>query len=92
MTMNLFVAYDLTTPGQNYEAVRTRVKSLGQWYQAQYSLFYLHTRMSLVEVHDSIRGVMDANDKLVVIDARAAKMTPCPQTDIEEINKVWLAA
>ena len=33
MVYNLFIAYDLMRPGQNYEAVRDRIKSLGQWHQ-----------------------------------------------------------
>ena len=43
MACNLFIAYDLLQPGQNYEAVRDRIKSLGQWPQFQLSLFYVHT-------------------------------------------------
>ena len=39
MAYNLFIAYDLMQPGQNYEAVRDRIKSLGQWHQFQLSLF-----------------------------------------------------
>ena len=34
MAFNLFIAYDLMNPGQNYDAVRDRIQSLGQWYQS----------------------------------------------------------
>ena len=43
MSYNFFIAYDLLQPGQNYEAVRDRIKSLGQWHQFQLSLFYVQT-------------------------------------------------
>lgn len=35
MPYNLFIAYDLIPPGQNYEAVRQRIRELGQWHQFQ---------------------------------------------------------
>ena len=43
MAYNLFVAYDLVPPGQNYDAVRDAVRDLGQWHQFQFSLFYVNT-------------------------------------------------
>jgi hypothetical protein len=92
MANNLFVAYDLIKPGQNYEAVRNKIKSLGRWYQPQYSLFYLNTAFSFAEVHTAIRTIMDPNDKLAVIDAKQAQMTPYPQADIAAIENLWRAA
>jgi hypothetical protein len=86
---NIFVAYDLISPGQNYEAVREKIKSLGRWYQAQYSLFYLSTGFSVEQVHSAVRSVMDANDKLAVIDANRVQMTPYPQSDINDIASAW---
>ncbi len=47
MASNLFIAYDLMKPGQNYDAVRDAIRNLGPWYQFQYSLFYVHTALPL---------------------------------------------
>ena len=44
MTYNLFIAYDLMSPGQNYDAVQARIRELGPHWQFQYSLFYVHTQ------------------------------------------------
>lgn len=44
MSYNLFIAYDLNAPGQNYDAVRDAIRDLGQHWQAQFSLFYVNTQ------------------------------------------------
>jgi len=89
MAYNLFVAYDLDKPGQNYDAVHDRIKSLGRWYHAQQSLFYVHTNLSPEEAHKAIFAVMDANDRLMVVEANGAWMYPAPPADVEAINRVW---
>lgn len=89
MAYNLFVAYDLDTPGQNYDAVHERIKSLGRWYHAQQSLFYVHTNLTPKEAHDAVLAVMDSNDKLMVVESTGAWMYPAPPADVEAINRVW---
>jgi hypothetical protein len=86
---NLFIAYDLNDPGQNYDAVLDRIKSLGRWYKFQYSLFYLHTALTAQQVYGCVRQVMDANDALVVMDTTLAVTSPLPFGDVEAINAVW---
>ena len=89
MAYNLFVAYDLDKPGQNYDAVHERIKSLGRWYHAQQSLFYVNTNLTSKETYDAVFAVMDTNDKLMVVEATGAWMYPAPPDDIEAINRVW---
>lgn len=89
MAYNLFIAYDLMTPGQHYDAVRNAIKDLGQWHQFQLSLFYVHTQYSATEAYNRILTVMDANDRLAVIDARAGVVTDWDMPPIVEINEIW---
>lgn len=89
MAHNLFIAYDLDKPGQNYEGVHERIKSLGTWYHAQQSLFYVHTSMTPQAAHSYVFEVMDRNDRLMVVDATNAVMYPAPPTHVEAINRVW---
>lgn len=89
MANNFFIAYDLDQPGQNYEAVHDRIKSLGRWYHAQQSLFYVHTELSAAEAHRHVFQVMDSNDKLIVVDATGAWMYPAPPDHVDAINRVW---
>jgi hypothetical protein len=47
MTFNYFIAYDLCQPGQNYEDVRERIKSLGRHAWMQQSLYYVQSDMTM---------------------------------------------
>jgi hypothetical protein len=89
LAYNLFIAYDLDKPGQNYEGVHERIKSLGRWCQAQQSLFYVHTHLTAEEAHRHVFSAMDSNDKLMAVDATGGWMYPAPPADVEAINRVW---
>jgi hypothetical protein len=89
MAFNLFISYDVDKPGQNYEAVHERIKSLGRWYHAQQSLFYVHTALTAQQAHEAVFAVMDRNDRLIVVDSTGAWMYPAPPIDVEAINRVW---
>ena len=94
MAYNLFIAYDLYQPGQNYDAVRKRIRELGQWHQFQLSLFFVHTGHSPQEAYAHVWSVMDANDRLAVINCAdwiGALVTNWDHPPIDAINAVWLA-
>ncbi|TGP45543.1 hypothetical protein EN873_40745 [bacterium M00.F.Ca.ET.230.01.1.1] len=94
MASNLFIAYDLDAPGQNYDAVRTAIRQLGTYWQFQYSLFYVHTALSPQEAYARVIAAMDSNDRLAVINAAAdigAIVTNWDHPPINEINTIWLA-
>lgn len=93
MSYNLFIAYDLMSPGQNYDAVRDAIKSLGpnQWYQFQFSLFYVHTQHSAAEAYRIVHAVMDTNDRLAVIDAHQGVVSDWDRPPIDAINAIWFA-
>lgn len=89
MPYNLFIAYDLIPPGQNYEAVRQRIRELGQWHQFQYSLFYVNTMLTPQEAYAAVIEVMDVGDKLAVIDARGGVVSTGDKPLIDAINSIW---
>ena len=91
MAYNLFIAYDLMQPGQNYDAVRERIKDLGQWHQFQLSLFYVHTDSSPQDSYASVFSVMDANDRLAVINAEGGFVSNWDHPPIDAINAIWHA-
>jgi hypothetical protein len=91
MAYNLFIAYDLDAPGQNYDAVRDAIRGLGQWWQAQYSLFYVHTQHAPGDAFAIVHAAMDANDRLAVINcAPGSVITDWDYPPIDEINAIWL--
>jgi len=89
MPYNLFIAYDLREPGQNYDAVQDRIKDLGKWHQFQYSLFYVHSQHSPTEAANYVLGAMDARDRLLVIDAHSGVSTTWDRPPIDAINAIW---
>lgn len=96
MAYNLFIAYDLIEPGQNYPAVQQKIKELGQWYQFQYSLFYVHSDKSPIQAAAHILPVMDTTgednrgkDRLLVIDANNGWTTTWDKPPIADINALW---
>lgn len=89
MSYNLFIAYDLDAPGQNYDAVRDAIKGLGIWWQPQFSLFYVHTEHTPNDAFAIVTAAMDANDKLAVINASGGVVSTWDHPPIDEINAIW---
>ena len=89
MTYNLFIAYDLMSPGQNYDAVRDAIRSLGQWHQFQFSLFYVSTDLSPGAAFAHVNAVMDANDRLAVINAEGGVVSTWDHPPIDAVNAIW---
>lgn len=89
MSYNLFIAYDLDSPGQNYDAVRDAIKALGQWHQFQFSLFYVNTTHDPHAAFALVNAAMDANDKLAVINAVGGVVSTWDHPPIDAINSIW---
>lgn len=92
MPYNLFIAYDLMHPGQNYDAVRDRIKQLGRWHQFQFSLFFVHTGHTPQEAYAHVLQACDRNDRLAVINCAVdvgAIVTNWDSPPINEINAAW---
>ncbi|NKC21125.1 hypothetical protein KIJ96_20310 (plasmid) [Pseudoalteromonas piscicida] len=70
MSNNLFISYDLNSPGQDYEKVIEKIKSLGSWAKVQKSLWFVSSSFTPELAAKSIWSVMDNNDSLIVVDAK----------------------
>jgi hypothetical protein len=68
MSNNLFISYDLNSPGQDYSAVINKIQSLGVWAKVQKSHFYVSSNLTAEQARDKVWSVMDNNDTLIVID------------------------
>jgi hypothetical protein len=69
MANNLFIAYDLDKPGQDYAKIEDAIKALGSWARLQGSVWYVHTKYTGDQVEAHLRKFIDTNDRLLVIDA-----------------------
>jgi hypothetical protein len=69
MANNLFISYDLNSPGQDYSSVINEIKSLGSWAKIQKSHWYVNSALTATQAVDQVWAKMDSNDSLIVIDA-----------------------
>ncbi|MCQ9087358.1 CRISPR-associated protein Cas2 [Vibrio alginolyticus] len=69
MANNLFISYDLNSPGQDYDEVIDEIKSLGNWAKVQKSLWYVNSALTASQARERVWAKMDRNDSLIVVDA-----------------------
>lgn len=86
---NLFIAYDLITPGQSYDRVIAAIKSLGTVYQFQLSLWYVNTDHDANAAFVIVNNAMDTNDRLAVINAVGGVVSSWDHPPIDAINAIW---
>lgn len=89
MAYNLFIAYDLLSPGQNYDAVRAAIMDLGKWHQFQLSLFYVSSELPPAAAYNHVAVHLDSNDRLAVINADGAIVSGWDKPPIDAINAIW---
>lgn len=69
MANNLFISYDLNSPGQDYDSLIEEIKRLGDWAKIQKSFWYVNSTLTASEAVDRLWKKMDRNDSLIVADA-----------------------
>jgi hypothetical protein len=69
MANNLFISYDLYSPGQDYSSVIDEIKSLGNWAKIHKSYWYVNSSLTAEQAAERVWAKMDANDSLMVVDA-----------------------
>ena len=92
MSYNLFIAYDLRQPGQNYDLVRDRIESLGSGTNSSIR-YSMCMRPMIPPWHiPSVLCAMDGNDRLAVIncaDWLGAIVTNWDLPLLDAINTIW---
>ena len=66
---NLFISYDLNSPGQDYDTIIKEINSLGSCIKVQKSLWYVQSTLTVKQVSDRLTQYIDTNDSIIVIDA-----------------------
>jgi hypothetical protein len=74
------IGYDLDRPGQNYDGIQKEIKGLGAWWHYLDSTWLVDTSLTVQQVSDRLKAVMDDDDKLLVLniagDAYAGWLPP----------------
>lgn len=65
---NLFVSYDLRTPGRDYGSLTDGIKSYGKWAKVHKSFWFVKTDVAGSEVARDLWSKMDPSDTLIVVD------------------------
>ena len=68
MANNLIITYDLIKK-KDYPAVHYAIKSLGAWAKVTESNWYVNSAYTAEQAVKVVRGAMDNDDKLMVVDA-----------------------
>lgn len=69
MANNLHISYDLYSPGQDYEKVIEKIKSLGDWAKIHKSYWYVRSNYTAKQACDFLWAVMDSSDTVYVVNA-----------------------
>ena len=59
MGNNLFISYDLNSPGQTYDRVIDEIKTLGSWAKVQKSFWYVKSPLSASDALKRVWAKMD---------------------------------
>lgn len=91
MANNLFVSYDLFSPGQDYSKVIDAIKALGSWAKVQKSVWYVNSTFTAEQAVAKVWATMDSNDSLIVIDAsnNSAFWQNLPDNVATHIQQQW---
>jgi hypothetical protein len=69
MPNNLFVSYDLDSPGQNYQRMVDAIARLGTCARVNFSVWYVKSDLGSDAAVSHLRMVADANDRILVVNA-----------------------
>lgn len=65
----LLISYDLNKPGQDYDALYDAIKELGSfWWHYLDSTWVVATHLTPTVASERLRAVLDASDRLLVIN------------------------
>lgn len=85
--MNVYiVSYDLIKD-KDYQPLIDEIKSIGSWAKPLESFWLVKTSETASSVRDSLKKVMDSNDKLIVIEANKWWATYNISKDVTEWMK-----
>ncbi len=85
--MVYLVSYDLGQPNRNYEALTKKIQSYGTRAKVLESLWLIKTTDTASAVMEHLKGAIDKDDKLVVIEIKRHWSTlHLPQEVIDWMN------
>jgi hypothetical protein len=69
MGNNIFISFEFNRPDRTYDRVVRAIKSLGDnSTEVHFAHWYVGTNLTAKQVCDRLKSVLDATDKLIVVD------------------------
>ena len=65
----LLISYDLVAPGRNYQPVYDYMEGFSDRMKPLQTVYLVQTSKSAKQVRDDLQNLVDANDKVLVIQA-----------------------
>ncbi|ROR90930.1 SinR family protein [Nocardioides aurantiacus] len=62
------IAYDLNSPGQNYDELIEKIKSYGAWWHHLDSTWLVKTNRTTSNIRDDLKKIVGSDDEILVID------------------------
>lgn len=62
------INYDLNKPGQNYDRLYEAIKSIGPWFHAMDSVWFVSSRSRADAIYEKLKPFIDSNDNLFIAE------------------------
>jgi hypothetical protein len=64
----LLISYDLNKPGQNYDKLYEKIKSLGTWWHYLESTWIVTSTLTPSQAFDRLQPALDASDSVLIVN------------------------
>jgi hypothetical protein len=64
----LLISYDLNKPGQNYNKLYEKIKSLGTWWHYLESTWIVASTLTPSQAFDRLRSTLDTSDSVLIVN------------------------
>jgi hypothetical protein len=81
------IGYDLNGPAKDYEDLWEAIKQLDAWWHHLDSTWLVKTSESAVAIRDKLKGYLDTDDELLVVNVSGAERAWC---GFDESGSKWL--
>jgi hypothetical protein len=62
------ISYDLSAPGRNYQPVYDYMQNFSDRMKPLQTVYLVHTSESAGTIRDELKGLVDSNDKVLVVE------------------------
>lgn len=88
---NLFISYDLYKPDRDYSDLYEAIKALGpEWCKVKLTVWFVRTDLDAVTARDRLWARMQAQDKLIVINASSDNGAWCNVDHSDYLKQHWV--